>query len=242
MIDHQQFQKQLEIHFKNSSLLKQALIHSSYINENPDTALSSNERLEFLGDAVINMVIAEELFKRFPDYDEGELTRLRSVLIKRETLARAARQINLGKYLYLGKGEESGGGREKDTNLAGGLESLIAAIYLDQGLETVRNFVLKLFVTIIQEITGSGAVTDYKSRLQELIQCREQITPSYHLIEAIGPPHEKTFTVEVRAGQIALGRGTGKSKKAAEMEAARVALEKIVLQDDNPQESSTSIK
>ncbi len=204
--------------------LEMALIHSSFINENPSLAADCNERLEFVGDAILGLIIAERLYHDFPHSSEGELTRLRAALVRRETLAQMARKIKLGDYLSLGIGEESGGGRDKSANLAGAFESLIAAIYLDQGLEGARSFVLGLFGSEIYQQAQKGAGTDYKSNLQEILQAQKQITPSYVLIEAVGPEHNKQFTVEVRAGQEALARGSGKSKKTAEMEAARIAL------------------
>jgi ribonuclease III len=225
--DLNNLQQKLAITFNSPSLLELALVHSSYINEQPGTFAFSNERLEFLGDAVLGLVIAEKLYAELPESNEGELTRLRSALVRRETLARAARTIQLGDYLFLGLGEAAGGGRDKTANLAGAFEALIAAIYLDQGLEISRLFILKIFGSEIYNQADRGARTDYKSKLQEKIQSREQITPSYRLLGAVGPDHAKTFTVEVRAGEEVLGQGSGNSKKAAEMEAARAALEKI---------------
>ncbi len=155
------------------------------------------------------------------------MTKLRSALVSRATLARIARNISLGNYLYLGKGEEASGGRYKLANLAGALEAVIAAVFLDQGSATARNFILKLLSKELQKVVSHGVETEYKSQLQELIQSRQQITPTYHLAEAVGPAHDREFTVEVRVGDTVLGRGSGKSKKAAETEAARLALEKL---------------
>lgn len=227
MSDLKGLQHKLAVTFKSPSLLELALVHSSYINEQPGTFAASNERLEFLGDAVLGLVIAEKLYADLPESAEGELTRLRAALVRRETLARVARMIQLGEYLYLGVGEAAGGGRDKTANLAGAFEALIAAIYLDQGLETARLFILKMFGSEIYQQADKEAGTDYKSKLQEKIQFRDQITPSYKLLGAVGPDHAKIFTVEVRAGEDFLGRGSGNSKKAAEMEAARVALKKL---------------
>jgi ribonuclease III len=216
-------EQRIGITFKNPAYLKLALIHSSYINEKPSLASESNERLEFIGDAVLGLVVAERLYQDYTRSPEGELTRLRADLVRRDTLALMARKIDLGIYLFLGNGEEAGGGREKPANLAGAFESLIAAIYLDQGLETAKKFILGIFGHYLYQ----KPFTDYKSRLQEILQSERQITPSYVLIEAIGPEHEKTFTVDVRAEDETLGRGTGKSKKSAETEAARKALDKL---------------
>ena len=220
-------QEILGVSFKDLARLEQALVHSSYINENPDFAPTSNERLEFLGDAVLGLVVAEKLYQDLPSFTEGEMTKLRAALVRRDTLARAARAISLGDYLYLGKGEEASGGRRKPVNLAGALEAVIAAIFLDQGSATAKNFILRLFNKELQKVVSQGAGVDYKSQLQELIQAREQQTPAYYVIEAKGPDHDRRFTVEVRAGDTVLGRGSGKSKKEAETEAARSALERL---------------
>ena len=220
-------QETLGISFNDVSLLEQALVHSSYINENPGFALTSNERLEFLGDAVLGLIVAEKLYQDSPHLTEGEMTKLRAALVRRDTLAHIARVINLGDHLYLGKGEEASDGRHKPANLAAALEAIIAAIFLDQGSSTAGDFILRLFGTELEKVVSQGPAVDYKSELQELIQAREQQPPSYHVIEATGPDHGKIFTIEVRLGEAVLGRGTGKSKKAAESEAARSALEKL---------------
>jgi len=220
-------QQTLGISFNDLSLLEQAMVHSSYVNENPDSISISNERLEFLGDAVLGLVIAEKLYLGYPQFSEGEMTKLRSALVSREALARTARNISLGNYLYLGKGEETSGGRNKPTNLAGALETVIAAVFLDQGLAIVRDFILRLLNKELQKVVSQGIKTDYKSQLQELIQSRQQQTPTYYLVEAVGPAHNRRFTVEVRVDNTVLGRGSSKSKKAAETEAARLALERL---------------
>jgi ribonuclease III len=227
LVDVSLLEQRLGIVFKDRTLLDLSLIHSSYINENSGIVPTSNERLEFLGDAILGLVTAQKLYQDFPESDEGELTRLRSALVRRETLAQIAGLINLGDYLRLGVGEEAGGGRQKPANLARALESLIAAIYLDGGLELARESILKLFGPEIWEQAQEGAGTDYKSKLQEIIQAGQQVTPDYQLIKATGPDHARQFTVEVKAGNTVLGQGTGKSKKAAEMDAARVALKKM---------------
>jgi len=202
-------------------------VHSSYVNENPGFALTSNERLEFLGDAILDFVAAEKIYQDFPQLNEGEMTKLRAALVSRDTLSRIAKAIRLGDYLYLGKGEEASGGRHKLVNLAGALEAVIAAIYLDQGLSLAEDCILRLIKSELQKAISQGVEIDYKSRLQELVQARQQLTPVYHIIEAVGPDHLKEFTVEVRVGDTVLGRGSGKSKKAAEAEAARSALERL---------------
>jgi len=220
-------QQTLGTSFNDPSFLEQAMVHSSYINENPDFAPVSNERLEFLGDAVLGLVITEKLYLDCPQFSEGEMTKLRSALVSRETLARIARNISLGDYLYLGKGEEASGGRSKPTNLAGALEAVIAAVFLDQGLAITKDFILRLLNKELQKVVSQGVKTDYKSQLQEFIQSSQQQTPTYYLVEAMGPVHDRRFTVEVRVGDTVLGRGSSKSKKAAETEAARSALERL---------------
>lgn len=227
MADVAALEQTLGILFNDLSFLEQALVHRSYINENPGLAPVSNERLEFLGDAVLGLVIAEKLYLEYPQCSEGEMTKLRSALVRRDTLARIARTISLGNYLYLGKGEEASGGRYKLANLVGALEAVIAAVFLDQGSATAKDFILKLLSKELQKVVSHGVETEYKSQLQELIQFRQQITPTYQLAEAVGPAHDREFTVEVRVGDTVLGRGSGKSKKAAETEAARLALERL---------------
>jgi len=220
-------QQTLGISLNNLSLLEQALVHDSYLNENPGFPLASNERLEFLGDSVLGLIIALKLYHDSPRLSEGEMTRMRSALVCQDTLARVARTIKLGDYLYLGKGEEASGGRKKPANLARALEAVIAAIYLDQGSATTKNIVLKLFDKALPKAVSQGVTVDYKSRLQEYFQARLKKIPTYQVVATSGPAHERNFIVEVRIGDTLLGRGTGKSKKAADTEAARSALERL---------------
>jgi ribonuclease-3 len=226
MADLAALQQTLGIGFNDPSLLEQALVHSSYLNENP-AITASNERLEFLGDAVLGLVIAEELYQCLPQSPEGEMTALRSSLVRGDALARLARAISLGSHLYLGKGEEASGGQSKPANLAGALEAVIAAVFLDQGLATARAFILRLMAKELDQAIRQGIKPDYKSRLQELIQARYQQTPAYQVIQAVGPDHDRSFTIEVKMGDTVLGRGAGKNKKSAEEEAARAALDRL---------------
>ncbi len=219
--------EKLGIRFNEPSLLEQALVHSSYVNENPGSASVSNERLEFLGDAVLGTVFAEKLYQDLPEMSEGEMTKLRSYLVCRDTLSSVASAIELGEHIYLGKGEEANGGRRKPANLAGTLEAVIAAVFLDQGLAATSDVILRLFNRELQILASQGVAVDYKSQLQELLQAGQQETPLYHIVEATGPNHDRRFTTEVRVGDTVLGRGSGKSKKLAETEAARSALEKL---------------
>jgi ribonuclease-3 len=225
--DSASLQKALGIRFREPALLEQALVLSSYVNENPGTAPTSNERLEFLGDAVLGLIIAEELYRRYPRYSEGEMTPLRSKLVCRTALGGIARSIALGDYIYLGRGEETSCGRRKTANLAGALEAVIAAVFLDQGLDVARQFILGLFHTEIDKLAERDIATDYKSRLQHLSQSRYKRTPVYYVTEATGDGHERLFTAEVRVDETVLGRGSGRNKKSAETEAARSALEKL---------------
>jgi ribonuclease III len=227
MPDIADLQKVLGVNFNNIALLQQALVHSSYINENPAYVPGHNERLELLGDAVLGLIVAGELYRFSPDLTEGEMTRLRAALVRRDTLARVARSIGLGDFLYVGKGEEAGGGRSKATNLAGALEAVIAAVYLDQGIAAAGDTVARLFAEEWPKLAGPGAGADYKSRLQELAQSRFQQTPAYHLTAEVGPDHDKRFTIEVSVNDEVLGSGSGRSKKLAETEAARAALERL---------------
>ena len=225
MSDLVNIQQILGITFNDQTLLEQALVHSSYINENP--AFVSNERLEFLGDAVLGLIIAEKLYRDFPGLSEGEMTRLRSTLVCQETLARVASVNKIGDYLYLGKGEEASGGRRKPANLARAMEAITAAVFLDRGLNTVRDFILNLFGGEMAKAINRGTKVDCKSQLQEIMQSRHRLTPAYRLVETTGPDHDRTFTVEVMTGDTVLGRGIGSSKKLAETDAARSALEQL---------------
>jgi ribonuclease III len=221
------FQKIINMDFRDPALLEQALVHSSFINENPSRTLKHNERLEFLGDAVLDYIVAEKLYRDNPDMAEGEMTRLRASLVRRETLARLADGITLGSFLSMGKGEENTGGRTKIPNLAGALEALIAAVFLDQGAEKTRDFIVRLYGEEWDRLTQRGVTMDHKSRLQEYSQSRFQEIPSYRLISETGPDHEKKFVVEVLVNDKVVGQGAGKSKKLAETEAARAALKNL---------------
>jgi ribonuclease-3 len=225
--DIAELQKILGVSFNKPSLLEQALVHSSYINENPAFAYGHNERLEFFGDAVLDFIVADKLYRDFPDLSEGEMTKLRAAVVRRDTLAHVARSIGLGDFLYMGKGEESSGGRNKAPNLAGALEAVIAAVYLDRGIAIAGEMVARLLAEEWKKLTSRGAGIDYKSRLQELVQSRFQVTPAYRLVSETGPDHDKRFVVEVIVSSKVTGVGAGKSKKSAETEAARLALESL---------------
>jgi ribonuclease-3 len=227
MVDWNCCQKKLGICFRRESLLEQAFVHSSYCNENPDFEYPSNERLEFLGDAVLNFVVTEKLYKEFPELPEGELTEIRASLVCRDTLAELASSLELGDWLLLGRGEELSGGRAKAGNLANTMEALIGGLYLDQGLGKARRFILRQLKSDLEEIKRGKTMLNYKALVQEFIQGEGRSTPVYRLVEAIGPDHSKQFTAEILVDGEALGRGMGGSKKVAESQAARAAWEKL---------------
>ena len=227
MIDWNDCQKNLGISFHQKSLLEQAFVHSSYLNENPDFAWPSNERLEFLGDAILNFIVTEKLYEEFPKLPEGELTGIRASLVCRDTLAGLASSLKLGDWLLLGRGEEASEGRAKASNLANTMEALIGALYLDQGLAKARRFILRQLKPELVKIKDGKTTPNYKALVQEFIQGQKRPTPVYRLVEAIGPDHSKQFTAEILVEGEALGRGIGKSKKTAENRAARAAWEKL---------------
>ncbi len=224
MSDIEKLQKILGVTFHQPALLEEALVHSSYINENPGSDVKHNERLEFIGDAVLGFIIGERIFLELPDLSEGEMTKARATLVRGDTLAHIAGDINLGDFLYMGKGEEATGGRTKAPNLAGAMEAVIAAVYLDQGIDTVRKVVRRLFTKEWKKLISQGIGVDYKSKLQEFTQSKFQSAPVYQLVAETGPDHDKLFTVEVVIEGKGCGIGQGKSKKLAETEAARLAL------------------
>lgn len=227
MINWDDCQKNLGVSFHQESLLEQAFVHSSYLNENPDFARSSNERLEFLGDAIFDFIVAERLYKEFPKLPEGKLTEIRASLVCRGTLAELASSLKLGDWLLFGQGEEANGGRTKASNLANAMEALVGALYLDQGLSKAKKFVLRQLKPELEKIKAGKTTPNYKALVQEFVQGQNRPTPVYRLVEAIGPDHSKQFTAEILVEGEVLGRGTGKSKKAAESQAARAAWEKL---------------
>ena len=211
--------------FQNITLLQNALAHSSYANERWHDSLKSNERLEFLGDSVLGMVVAEHLYRNFPDRPEGELTRMRADMVCETSLAAIAEQVGLGQHLLLGHGEEAGGGRSRASILADAVESVIAASFLDGGMDAARGFIQRFVLSRVpvQQLTNK----DYKTALQELVQQKKNQTITYCLVGESGPDHDKTFLVEVSLNGQVVGRGCGTSKKRAEQDAARDALSKI---------------
>jgi len=213
----------LGIQFKSKELLRQAFVHRSYLNENLSEHLESNERLEFFGDAVLSYVVAERLFRDCPTCQEGELTEWRGYLVRRDSLASFGRQLGLGEFFLLGRGEEAAGGRERAQNLASLFEAVVGAITIDRGLTVARKFIFNAIGPEL-DLRGKPTPIDPKSRLQELVQARWQRPPVYRTIHEEGPEHRKTFTVEVSAAGTALATGTGFSKQEAERQAARSAV------------------
>ena len=214
--------------FRDRGLLEHAMTHTSRANEDISGGVRDNESMEFLGDAVLGFVIADLLFRDFPEFDEGDKSKTKAALVSTLTLARQAERLQLGDHLLLGRGEEKTGGRRKQALLADGYEALIAAIYLDGGVEPVRAFIVREFRPLLEDVRRHGvAGQDYKSTLQELLQSRDLPLPEYRLVSTLGPDHNKRFQVEVVVRGDALADATGPSKKEAEQEAARVALEKL---------------
>lgn len=223
--DLKEFQKSIGVTFKDVSILQQAFVHRSYINENRQSGLSHNERLEFLGDAVLELVITDFLFKKYTDRAEGEMTAYRSALVNADTCAGIASKINMGNYLLLSKGESKDTGRARQYILANALEALIGAIYLDGGYDSAKAFIEANFTPMIEKIISDGSHVDSKSLFQEKAQEFEGITPSYKTIKETGPDHEKKFTVGVHIGKELIATGEGVSKQEAEQNAAKKALE-----------------
>jgi len=220
-------QNELDYEFENIGLLQEAVTHSSYSNEFQES-MNCNERLEFLGDAVIELIISTYLFNKFKNYPEGKLTRLRSKIVCEEALYDISVKYNLGNYLYLGKGEESTGGRERKSILADAVEALIAAVYLDSNYANAEKLVLKLFDDYIKKVEDGKLNYDFKTKLQEVVQGINNTNRiSYLVIKESGPDHNKTFYVKVLISGKEAGRGIGKSKKNAEQKAAKEALEKV---------------
>lgn len=213
----------LKYSFKNKELLLNALTHSSYANE-ARNGITSNERLEFLGDSVLSIVVADYLYKEFSSLPEGELTKLRASLVCEKSLCEFSRELEIGKFLRLGKGEDKGGGRERNSILADAFEAVLAAMYLDGGMDVARKHVMRFILKELKH-TDDEVFKDYKTALQEIIQRNPEESVTYYLTGESGPDHDKVFYVEVRLNSNVIGRGKGKSKKQAEQMAAKQALE-----------------
>jgi ribonuclease-3 len=215
-------EKKFNYKFKDRELLKTALTHSSYANE---TSVESNERLEFLGDAVLGFIVAHVLFKRYPDASEGKLSKMRSSIVSRMNFAHLARELKIDKQVLLGKGEENTGGRERESNISGTFEAVIGAIFIDGGYRRVS----KIITTLLKNcLNGDEEIfKDYKTKLQEVAQRKFKKVPKYKVVLEEGPPHDKNFHIEVRLGRKSFGKGVGRNKKQAEQEAAKQGLESM---------------
>jgi ribonuclease-3 len=224
----------LDYHFRDPELLHRALTHPSYVNEHPEDETGDNQRLEFLGDAVLDFITGAWVYHRYPDFDEGQMTRLRAALVRTEALARLARQVRIGEVLRLGRGEEESGGRERNANLCDAFEAVVGALYLDGGLDAVVAFVEPLIEPMAEATLAAEADRDAKSRLQEWSQAELGITPHYRIVDEKGPDHAKTFVAEVLLGKQVAGRGKGRSKQAAEQAAAQMAWKSLMPSKGTP--------
>ena len=223
-MNNEELEKKLGISFSDKSLIIKALTHRSYLNENRDKYLQNNERLEFLGDAVLELIISFKLFEKYPDKPEGELTGIRSALVRTESLAQQSRDLEVGKHLLMSRGEEDSGGRDKDYLLANTYEALLGAIYLDSGYESCRTFVENTLLKKVDEIVDNELFIDPKTKVQELIQAKYKVTPTYQIVKEEGPDHEKYFTVVLKVNKKKLSEGYGASKQKAEEDAAQKAV------------------
>ncbi len=225
-MDSSKLEKEIGVEFKNKNLLKEALTHRSYLNENPGWG-QHNERLEFLGDSVLELITSDFLYKKYPGQNEGDLTVLRAALINYQMLARVAREIDLENYILLSKGEAKDTGKGREAILADAFEALLAAIYLDRGYEIAEEFLQKFLLPHLEEIEKNQLYKDPKSLLQELIQEQSRATPTYQVLEESGPDHQKIFRVGVYANEKLIAEGKGLSKQEAETNAASQALSSL---------------
>jgi ribonuclease-3 len=226
--DLEPLEQALRHHFNDQNYLRRAITHPSYINEHPEEKICDNQRLEFLGDAALDFVIGAWVFHKYPDFDEGRMTRLRAALVRTETLAQFAKQAGVGDALRLGKGEEEAGGRERNANLCDAFEAVVGALYLDGGLEAVEAFIKPLVGPAARETLACKADMDAKSRLQEWSQAELSVTPHYRIVSEKGPDHAKSFEAEVLLSKQVAGHGWGHSKQAAEQAAAQTACDDLI--------------
>jgi ribonuclease-3 len=226
-MDLGKLEKKLGVNFKNEDLLTEALTHRSYLNEFPEWHLPHNERLEYLGDAVLELLVSEELFAKFPNHPEGQLTVLRAALVNYQILARVAEEVGLQDFILMSRGERKDTGKAREVIHANAIEAVIGAIYLDQGLDKVRLFVKKYVMSNLDEVLKTKSYRDPKSELQEFVQEKFKITPTYRVLQEVGPAHKKTFKVGVYGVKEVEAEGIGSSKQEAELDAAKNALKKI---------------
>lgn len=229
--DHFEIEKKIVYEFRSKELLDEALRHSSFVNEQPDADLRDNERFEFLGDAVLNLIVGHILMERYPNVNEGDLSRTRANLVNESQLAIIARAIDLGAFIRLGKGEIQTNGRDKNSILAGAFEALIAAVYLDGGFKTAFKIIENNFVPLLDSVNSAIDSYDYKSQLQEWVQEEQGSMPHYKVVREEGPDHDKTFWISVKVFDVE-SDGQGKNKKMAEQDAAKKALE--ILKKESP--------
>lgn len=222
-----QFEKRIGASFRKISLLQRALTHKSFANEQKLPPEEQNERLEFLGDAVLELAVSELLMKRYPEFSEGDLSKMRAAVVNEKQLAGLARNFQLGEYLYLGRGEEQTSGREKNSLLADAYEAVLGALYLDRGFQKTAAVIQRHYDPLLKETPPHGFYEDYKTELQERCQDLFRVIPRYRLVAERGPDHDKTFDIEIFVGGDVMGRGVGRSKKEAEQEAAKEALERL---------------
>jgi len=220
-------QNRIKVKFKEKSLLNNSLIHRSYVNESGNGKIEDNERLEYLGDSVLGLIINEYIYSRFYDYPEGDLAKIKSAVVSETTLAKIARELNLGSFLLMGKGEEISGGRDRASILANSFEALIGAVYLDSGLKNCRKFVLSLLKKDIERIDSMAYLRDPKTTLQEYVQKKYRERPVYEVVEEAGPDHRKEFIVRLVIDGKEAARGRGSSKRKAEMYAAETVLKML---------------
>lgn len=227
MISFKGFEKKIGILFRNVNLLQEALTHRSYLNENPTWGVGHNERLEYLGDAVLELVVTEFLYQNYPNYQEGQMTSLRAALVNYQMLSRVGKEVSLEESIFLSRGEAKDIGKAREVILANAFEALVGAIYLDQGYETVKKFITKVLLGHLNDIIEQGLFLDAKSLLQEIVQEKLKVTPTYKVLEEQGPDHQKEFLVGVFFDDTLMARGEGSSKQEAEREAAEAALKKL---------------
>jgi len=230
--DSSDFEKNIGVAFKNKSLLKEALTHRSYLNEHPEWSVFHNERLEYLGDAILELVTTEYLFHFYPNYQEGELTSLRAALVNYQMMGKVAREISLEQYLFLSKGEAKDSGKAREVILANALESLIGAIYLDHGYDITKTFIERFIISHLREIVDQKLYRDPKSVFQEIMQEKKKVTPTYRVLRETGPDHQKQFLVGVFLDEELVAQGQGTSKQEAESSGAKAALELFELENN----------
>ncbi len=222
-----EIEAKLGTRFFSDDLVDQALTHSSFVNENKKTGAADNERMEFLGDAVLKLVVSDYLFEQYPDKDEGALTKIRAAVVSDLSLSEVSKRLGIGSYLLLGRNERASGGEKKKSNLANALEAVIAAIYMSTGIEEAKRVVMNLLKEPIEQAAAEGFIIDYKSALQELCQKNKWGLPFYRVAKEIGPKHKRIFMIEVKIKGLGYGTGRGLSKKEAEQNAARATLSKL---------------